>query len=253
MANTELTAEKWDKMYRYLRTCPGIYVKNEASCKQFIGGLCWLNHSGAQWRLLPKEFGHWNSVYKRFERWESKGIWEKLHAHFAGDPDLEYLMIDSTVIRAHPCAAGAAEKKDRAEEQELGRSKGGFSTKIHVAVDSLGNPLRFILTPGQRHDITQAEALIADYKADYVLADKGYDSNALRQQIKDQGAEAVIPPRANRTEAIEYDPHIYRERHLVECFFNKIKWFRRIFSRFDKLACHYLGFLRLAATLICLK
>lgn len=192
-------------------------------------------------------------VYKRFVRWAEKGIWEQLHHHFTSEADLEYVMIDSTVIRAHPCAAGAPESEERTEEQSLGRSKGGFSTKIHVAVDSLGNPLRFILTAGQRHDITQAEALIANYKVDYVLADKGYDSDKLRQQIKAVGAEAVIPPRLNRTEKIEYDHHIYRERHLVECFFNKIKWFRRIFSRFDKLDSSYLAFLSLAATLIWLK
>lgn len=253
MANTKLTDEKWDKIYAHLRSNQGIYVGNEAACRQFVAGVAWINHSGAQWRELPSQYGHWNSVYKRFARWAEKGIWEQLHQHFTGEADLEYVMIDSTVIRAHPCAAGAPEAEERTEEQALGRSKGGFSTKIHVAVDSLGNPLRFILTAGQRHDVTQAEALIADYKADYVLADKGYDSDKLRQQIKEAGAEAVIPPRINRTEKIEYDRHIYRERHLVECFFNKIKWFRRIFSRFDKLDSSYLAFLSLAATFIWLK
>jgi transposase len=135
----------------------------------------------------------------------------------------------------------------------LGRSRGGFSTKIHVGVDALGNPLRFILTPGQRHDSTQAEALMNGYDYERVLADKSYDADEILQLIAEQGAEAVIPPRANRQEQREYDKHCYKERHLVECFINKIKHYRRIFSRFEKLAKRYLGFLSFAGALIWLR
>ena len=85
-----------------------------------------------------------------------------MRQHFAADPDLECLIIDSTVVRAHPCAPERPPKRWPGS-QALGRSRGGFSTKVHVSVDALGNPLRFILTGGQQHDITQADALIADY------------------------------------------------------------------------------------------
>ena len=139
------------------------------------------------------------------------------------------------------------------EDQALGRSRGGFSTKIHVTVDALGNPLRLILTGGQRHDSTQAEALVADYEFDRLLADKSYDSDAFLQMLAALGVEIVIPPRANRTEQREYDKHWYKERHLVECFINKIKHYRRIFSRFEKLAKRYLGFLSFASALIWLR
>jgi transposase len=135
----------------------------------------------------------------------------------------------------------------------LGRSRGGFSTKIHVGVDALGNPLRFILTPGQTHDSTQAESLMNGYDYDRVLADKSYDADEILQLIAAQGAEAVIPPRAHRKEQREYDKHWYKERHLVECFINKIKHYRRIFSRFEKLAKRYLGFLSFAGALIWLR
>jgi transposase len=138
-------------------------------------------------------------------------------------------------------------------EQALGRSRGGFSTKIHILVDGLGYPLRFILTGGQRHDITQAETLIDSFQFDYVIADKGYDADAFLQTIADQTAQAVIPSRKRRLEPRVYDAHLYKERHLVECFINKIKWFRRIFTRYDKLARRYTAFLALASTLVWLR
>lgn len=120
-------------------------------------------------------------------------------------------------------------------------------------VDALGNPLRFILTGGQSHDSTQAEALIDGYSFERLLADKSYDSDDILQLIAAKEAEAVIPPRANRKEQREYDKHWYKERHLVECFINKIKHYRRIFSRFEKLAKRYLGFLCFAGALIWLR
>ena len=132
-------------------------------------------------------------------------------------------------------------------------SRGGFSTKIHILVDALGNPLRLLLTAGQRHDLTQAEGLINAFRFEHVIADKGYDADVFRQTIADQGALAVIPARKNRIEPPNYDAHLYKERHLVECFINKIKWFRRIFTRYDKLARRYTAFLHFASTLIWLR
>ena len=120
-------------------------------------------------------------------------------------------------------------------------------------MDGLGNPLRFTLTPGQKHDITQAEELICGYSGGYVIADKGYDSHGFIEHISESGMVAVIPPRSNRKQPRSYDDHLYRERHLVECFIGKIKHYRRIFSRFDKLDSSYLGFLQFAATLIWLR
>ena len=125
---------------------------------------------------------------------------------------------------------GSSPKKGGQAAQALGRSRGGFSTKIHVSVDGLGNPLRFILTGGQQHDITQAEELIAGYAGEHVLADQGYDAQEFRRHILELGMMPVIPPRSNRKAPADYDRHLYRERHLVECFINKIKHYRRIFS-----------------------
>ena len=122
-----------------------------------------------------------------------------------------------------------------------------------MLVDALGYPLRLLLTAAQVHDITQAEALIAGYHPDFVTADKGYDADPFIAAIENQGAEPVIPPKSNRKHQRYYDRHLYRERHLVECFFNKIKHYRRIFSRYDKLASRYLGFVKFVSTLIWLR
>jgi len=111
MSNLKLPAEQWAKILEFLRRRTDLYVGREEECRRFVEAVLWINRSGAQWRLLPAEYGNWNSVYKRFARWADRGIWENLHQHLAGDPDLEYLIIDSTVVRAHPCAAGATPKR----------------------------------------------------------------------------------------------------------------------------------------------
>jgi transposase len=139
------------------------------------------------------------------------------------------------------------------EAQALGRSRGGFSTKIHIAVDALGNPLRLLLTAGQRHDSPQAAALIEGYEPQVLIADKGYDSGPLIESVTAKGIEAVIPPKKNRLVQREYDRHLYRERHLVECFIGKIKHYRRVFSRFEKLSKNYLGFLSFVSALVWLR
>ena len=138
-------------------------------------------------------------------------------------------------------------------EQALGRSRGGFSCKIHVTVDGLGNPLRYVLTPGQRHDITQAYELLDGFEFDRLIADRGYSAEHFIEYLLDRGIEAVIPPHQCANILREYDQWLYRERHLIECFINKIKHFRRIFSRFEKLDRSFMGFLHFVGTLIWLR
>jgi transposase len=145
------------------------------------------------------------------------------------------------------------QKNGGQEAQALGRSRGGFSTKIHAKVDGLGNPLRFILTGGERHGSNQGEALLGEQVGEYALGDRAFDSDDLIAFIIDHGAIPVIPSRKNRKKPREYDTWRYRERALVECFFSKIKHFRHIFSRFDKLASRFLGFLHFAGTLMWLR
>lgn len=154
----------------------------------------------------------------------------------------------STRPSSAPTSIPPAPKK--AGCQESGRSRGGLTTKLHVAVDALGNPLRVILSAGQIADIEQAAALIKDQPAEFVVADKGYDSDAFVEAIAAQGGKAVIPPRSNRTSPRTFDRHIDKSRNLIERFFSRIKQFRRVATRYDKLAKSFLSFVHLACAFV---
>jgi transposase len=158
-------------------------------------------------------------VYVRFARWQKYGVWQRMAEALQSDADLEELFIDATI----------------------GRSRGGLSTKAHACVDALGNPIRLLLTAGQVADVTQGAALVA------AISDKGCDSDALLNAIEATGAQAIIPPRSNRSTQRKIDWHRYQARNLVERFFNRLKQFRRIATRYDKLACR---FVRLACAYI---
>ncbi len=254
MSNVRLPDNQWSKILVFLRQQQETYVGDEEACRRFIEGVLWMARSGAQWRLLPSEYGGWNTVYKRFNRWSRRGIWEKMHEFFADDPDMESVIIDSTIVRAHPCAAGAGQSEGDPSDQALGRSRGGFSTKIHLLVDALGNPLKFILTGGQSADVNQALPLLAGVNgATYGIMDKAYDADKVLDYLESKSIIPVIPPTKNRKEQRDYGWHIYKERHLVECFINKIKQYRYIFSRFDKTSRNFMSFLRFVAVLIWLR
>ena len=167
-------------------------------------------------------------------------------AYFASDPDMENVMIDGRLCGRIPVPQ-AHKKSGGQKQQALGRSRGGFSTKIHITVDGLGNPLRLRLTAGKTHESTQAQALSEGLPGQHVIADRGDAGQPLVDWIVEQGAVAVIPPHPSAKRQRDYDTWLYRERHLIECFINKLKQFRRIFSRFDKLASRYLGFLHSSA------
>src|SRR5512136_2429896 len=111
MTTVRLADEQWLKMREFLQADPRAYVGNEAECRRFVEGVIWVDRSGAQWRLLPAEYGNWSSVYKRFARWCDHGVWEQMMTNFADDPDMENVMLDGTIVRAHPCTAGASNKR----------------------------------------------------------------------------------------------------------------------------------------------
>jgi transposase len=109
----KLTGEQWQKILPVLKTYPQIRLGAGRDCRRFLGAVLWVTRSGAQWRLLPRKYGRWNSVYKRFSRWSDLKVFEKLFEHLSQDRDMEHLLIDSTVVRAHACAAGAQKNTAR--------------------------------------------------------------------------------------------------------------------------------------------
>src|SRR6202521_1568274 len=133
-------------------------------------------------------------------------------------------------------------------EQAIGRSRGGLTTKIHALVDALGNPVELMLTPGQAHDLTCAESLLEAADPGALLGDKAYDADSLIGTLAQRGIAPVIPPKANRKLPRACDVALYCERNLIERFFNKLKHFRAIATRYDKLAKIFLAGVQLACS-----
>ncbi len=128
-----------------------------------------------------------------------------------------------------------------------------MTSKLHVAVDALGNPLRVRLTGGQVGEMTQGEALVEALPAQFLIADTAYDADRFRSNLSNRGITTVIPNNPTRVIRYPLDTTLYKERHLVECFFNKLKHFRRLATRYDKTAKAYLAFFAIAATMIWLR
>ena len=251
MDRTRLDDEQWLQILPVLQIHAQVRIGCPDKCRVFIESVLWVLRTGAQWRQLPKERGFWNSVFKRYSRWCERGIWSSVLECFSTAADLEFAAIDSSVIRAHACAAGASGSS--ADNEALGRSKGGFSCKVHALTDALGLPVKFILTAGQAADITQAIPLVEGVSALSLLADKGYDADEFIAWLISNGIEVVIPPKANRKEQRYCNWWLYKERHGVECMFGKLKHYRRIATRFEKKAVNYMGMLALAALMLWLR
>ncbi len=241
----------WNRMAPLIIGRPDQKGSTGRDNRMFVEGVLWIVRTGSPWRDLPEAFGDWNSVFRRFSRWSIKGVWWRIFAAMSDDPDFEYLIIDSH-HRPGSSARCRGEKRG-SEDQALGRSRGGLSTKIHMAVRGLGCPVRFILTAGQKGDAPQAAALIEGLAAEVVMADTAYDADHLRQAIVVMGALAVIPNNPSRALKYPLDKHLYAQRHLVECCFSKLKQFRRVATRFEKTARNYRAVVTLAAIMLWLR
>ncbi|CAM3828139.1 IS5 family transposase [Polaromonas hydrogenivorans] len=149
----------------------------------------------------------------------------------------------STGNATEPSSAGA---RKTSGPQAIGITRGGLNTKIHAVCDALGNPLRFVLTPGQRHDSKAVPELLDGLAAKALLADKAYDSDKIVQSAQAQGMQLIIPSRVSRKKPRVLDKHRYKARHLVENLFQRMKVFRRVATRFDKLDIRFLGFVHIA-------
>ena len=211
--------------------------------RTFCNALLWMARTGTAWRDLPEQLGKWNVVYQRYAYWCDKGHFERLFQGVQQHPDLEEVMVDSTCCRAYQASAGVRKTNG---PQAIGITRGGLNTKIHAICDALGNPLRFVLTPGQRHDSKPVPELLDGLQAKALLAGKAYDSDKIVQSAQAQGIQVIIPSRVNRKKPRVLDKDCYKARHLVENLFQRMKVFRRVATRFDKLDIRFLGFVHIA-------
>ena len=233
---------QWERIEPFMPPCKG---RPGGAHRKFFDALLWMARTGAPWRDLPERLGAWNVVYQRYAYGCKKGHFERL---FQGvqQPDMEEVMMDRACCRAHQASAGA---RKTSGPQAIGITRGGLNTKIHAVCDALGNPLRFVLTPGQRHDSKPVPELLGGLPANTLLADKAYDSDKIVQAAQAQGMEVIIPSKANRKQPRALDKHRYKARHLIENLFQRMKVFRRVATRYDKLDVTFLGFVHIAGTM----
>ncbi|MEM8752706.1 MAG: IS5 family transposase [Pseudomonadota bacterium] len=217
--------------------------------RRVISGIVHVLKSGCRWKDCPKVYGPPTTIYNRFNRWSRKGLWGRIFAELVAQTEVpEDLSIDSTAVRAHRSAHGG---KGGRKVQCIGRSRGGPTTKIHALTDSCGRLAAFLISPGNVADITVAPALITAMPPTLrLIADKGYDANSLRATLAQQRTEAVIPSTRSRKQAIPYDPVAYRDRNMIERAFCSLKDYRRVATRYDKLARNFLSAVAIAAVII---
>jgi transposase len=229
-----LSDELWSKLEKILHQAS---IYNKRDLRMTVEGMLHRMRVSCPWRDLPEAFGYWNSVYKRFNTWSAGGKWLRGFKVLVNEPDLEWEFIDGSYVKAHQHSAGAASD----ETEAIGKSRAGNTTKIHLAVDAYGLPIEFVITSGEVNDCTAVPELIAKLPhAQAIVADKGYDSERIREQIEAKGSKAVIPRRRNSVKGnADLDRGLYRYRHLVENAFARLKHYRAVASRYDKLKRNY--------------
>ena len=201
--------------------------------RQIVNGILCRIGTGAPWRDLPEKYGKWMTVYQRFRRWSEAGIWEAVACPGDGRQLPPQPRFDDGSRSCLGCR-----RKRGTREQAFGRSRRGFTCKVQRLSDARGIPLVFHLTRGEAADCTAFEEVIAlpQERPAYLLADKGYDSDAIRASLHEAGIRSCIPPKSNRRAKICWNRRMYRERNRIERMVGHLKINRAIATRYDKLA-----------------
>ena len=249
----ELTQEQYK---RIADTFPKHRGNVKVSNLDALNGILHILEQGCKWRALPARYGPWHTVYMRFSRWAHNGVLQRVFERLSQEQliDLEVLGLDSTTVKVHPDGAGALTKHG---PQAIGRSRGGLTTKIHLIATDARTAILFALSPGQDHDAPHGRELLkrlgprddqdgGEQLQLFLVADRAYQGNETRQLALALGYTPVIPPTTNRRHPWDYDRTIYKRRNEIERLFRRLKGYRRVFTRYDKLDIIFLTFITLA-------
>ncbi|HWB86360.1 MAG TPA: IS5 family transposase [Bryobacteraceae bacterium] len=224
---------------------------------QFLNAVLYVAEHGCKWRGLPKRFGNWHTIYTRMNRWSKSGamdrVFERLQLEQIVRIRIEAFSLDSTSVKVHPDGTGAFKKNG---PQAIGKSRGGWTTKIHMVAADARTAITFALSPGNAHDAPEGRELLRDlgsFPGMPVIMDRAYEGNETRQLVLSFDMVPVVPPKSNRVDPWHYDRALYKKRNEIERLFRRLKGYRRIFSRFEKLDCIFLGFLCFALIIEALR
>ena len=239
---------------QYQRIAPILPVQRgnvSLSNLQVLNAILYVAEQGGKWRGLPPRFGNWHTVYTRMNRWSKNGVLDRVFEFLQRERivriKLEAVSMDSTIVKVHPDGTGALKKNG---PQSIGKSRGGWTTKIHMVAADARTAITFSRSPGQAHDAPEGRKLrgrlgLQDQNR-FLLMDRAYEGNATRQLALALGFTPVVPPLSTRVDPWEYDREMYQRRNEIERLFRRLKGFRRIFSRFEKLDALFLGFILFA-------
>ena len=250
MARSDMRDFEWDFIEKLLpNKSRGVKRVDD---RRVINGILYALRTGIPWRDMPEQYGPWSTIYNRFNRWSKAGIWDMIFEAIVDSHNVDTVMVDSTSVRAHPTAA-KLKKTDK--RRCLGRSRGGLGTKIHASNNQDGLPLKLELTPNQANDAPPCGTLLTGLQpGQWVLADKAYDVNWIRNMIWEQGAIDVIPSKSNRKIPKEFDKVMYRQRNKIERFFGRLKAsFHRIATRYEHTSANFLAMIKLACVRLWLE
>lgn len=266
MSRHNLTEKEWKAIRGFLpKERSGRSGRPWNPHRQVINGIIFVLRTGTGWRDLPEEFGKWSTVYKRFRRWVDQGLWTRIVSKVVkrlcanGEIDFELWCVDGTLIRAHRVASGARRNGLTAEENAkinaLGRSRGGYSTKLHLLTDGQGTPLGVTATPGQRNEGPEFANLLEStsistfrlaQRPKALAGDRAYNSAAIREHISKRGINPVIPTRSSEASDPNFDKDLYRRRNIIERAIGWLKENRRIATRYEKRIENYLAMIDIA-------